>query len=58
MKVCIVDYNLGNIKSIQSFFSKLNIDSFVSSTEKKIENADIIFLPGVGKFGSEMKFLK
>jgi len=58
MKVCIVDYNLGNIKSIQSFFSKLNIDSFVSDMEKKIENADIIVLPGVGTFGSAMKFLK
>ncbi len=58
MNICIIDYNLGNIKSIQSMLSQLNINSFISSNQKKINNSDIILLPGVGTFGSAMKFLK
>jgi glutamine amidotransferase len=58
MNVCIIDYNLGNIKSIQSMLSQLDIYSFISSNRTKIKNSDIILLPGVGTFGSAMKFLK
>lgn len=58
MKLCIVDYKIGNIKSIQSFFSELNIDSYLSSDHKVIKNADIVLLPGVGTFGSVIEFLR
>lgn len=58
MEVCIIDYKLGNIKSLQSLFSQLNIYSFVSSNERKIKKANILILPGVGTFGSAMKYLK
>ncbi len=58
MNICIIDYNLGNIKSIQSWLSQLEINSFVSNNHIKIKNSDMILLPGVGTFGSAMKFLK
>ncbi len=58
MNICIIDYNVGNIKSIQSWLSQLEINSFVSNNHIKIKNSDMILLPGVGTFGSAMKFLK
>ena len=58
MKFCIVDYKLGNIKSIQSFLSDLKISSYLSDNSKIIKNADAILLPGVGTFGSAISFLK
>jgi len=58
MKFCIVDYKLGNIKSIQSFLSDLKISSYLSDDSKIIKNADVILLPGVGTFGSAISFLK
>jgi glutamine amidotransferase len=58
MKFCIIDYKLGNIKSIQSFLSELKISSYLSDDSKIIKNADVILLPGVGTFGSAISFLK
>ena len=58
MKFCIIDYKLGNIKSIQSFLSELKIISYLSDDSKIIKNADAIVLPGVGTFGSAISFLK
>ena len=58
MNLCIIDYKLGNIKSIQSLLSELKINNYLSSDVKVINNADIILLPGVGTFGSAINFLK
>ena len=58
MKLCIIDYKLGNINSILSFFKELNVKIYLSNEKKIIENSDIILLPGVGTFGSAINFLK
>ena len=58
MKLCIIDYKLGNINSIVSFFKELNVKIYLSNEKKIIENSDIILLPGVGTFGSAINFLK
>ena len=58
MKLCIIDYKVGNIKSIQSLLSELDVNSYLSSDSNIINNADIILLPGVGTFGSAINFLK
>ena len=58
MNFCIIDYKLGNIKSIQSLLSALRINSYLSSDSKVIEKADVVLLPGVGTFGSAINFLK
>ena len=58
MELCIIDYKLGNIKSIQSFLTELNVKSYLSSDSKIISKADLILLPGVGTFGPAINFLK
>jgi glutamine amidotransferase len=51
MKVVIVDYGMGNIRSIGSTLNYLNIhDVTVSDSLVALERADRIILPGVGNF--------
>lgn len=59
MKIVIVDYGMGNIRSLLgalSFIGYENVD--VSSSEADISRADKLILPGVGNFGSAMKNIK
>jgi glutamine amidotransferase len=52
MKIVIVDYGMGNIKSLISTLNYLGIDDVVYSSDYEILNsADKIILPGVGSFG-------
>lgn len=54
-KICIIDYSLGNIFSIQNALNYLGFDSYVSKEKYKILQADGIILPGVGSFNYAMK---
>lgn len=53
-EVLIVDYNLGNIKSLQSALSFLGYSSVISNDPSKILKARKIILPGVGAFPTEI----
>jgi imidazole glycerol phosphate synthase, glutamine amidotransferase subunit len=55
--ICIVNYGLGNIKSIFDAFSKFHNNIIVSKNKKDIANADVIILPGVGAFSKGMELL-
>lgn len=51
MKLVIIDYGMGNIKSISSAFKYLGIDQIIVSNKyKDIKSADKLLLPGVGSF--------
>ncbi len=51
MKVVIVDYGMGNIRSIVSTLNYLNVhDVMLSDSLQEFESADRIILPGVGNF--------
>lgn len=52
--VVIVDYGMGNLKSVESAFNKLDIPCKVSRGIEDIENAAGIVLPGVGAFKDAM----
>ena len=54
----VVDYGLGNLRSVQKAFERIKIDSAVSGEPKKILNASKLVLPGVGHFAAGMKNLK
>ncbi len=54
----IVDYGMGNFRSIQSKIKMLELESEISSDPKVIEKADRLILPGVGHYGTAMKNLK
>ena len=57
-KIVIIDYDCGNILSIQRAIEKNGFKSEVSRDHAIISNATHIILPGVGAFGNAMKLLK
>ena len=58
MRCLIVDYGLGNLRSIQHKLLKLGIESSISSTPMDVLRADVLILPGIGHFGQGMANLK
>ncbi|MGJ8592999.1 MAG: imidazole glycerol phosphate synthase subunit HisH [Aquaticitalea sp.] len=58
MKVVIIDYGAGNIKSIQFALKRLGIDAALSNNSQEISAADKVIFPGVGEASSAMRMLK
>ena len=59
MRVVIVDYNMGNIKSITSSLKFLDVNEIlVSNQRSEILSADKLILPGVGSFAKAMGNIK
>ena len=58
MKIVIIDYGAGNIKSIQFAFKRLGVDAILSNKVDEIISADKIIFPGVGEASSAMRMLK
>ena len=55
--IVIVDFKLGNIRSIKNKLEKFGINSIISSNPEELEKAEKIILPGVGHFSEAMKNL-
>lgn len=55
--IAIIDYEMGNLKSIYKLLHHLNVESIITSEPKIIKDADGVILPGVGAFGDAMKHL-
>ena len=58
MKLVIIDYGAGNIKSIQFAFKRLGFTAVLSNNIDEIKGADKVIFPGVGEASSAMKMLK
>jgi len=58
IKIVIIDYGAGNIKSIQFAIERLGFKAVLSNNEEEIKNADKVIFPGVGHADSAMKMLK
>ena len=56
--IAIIDYEMGNLKSIYKCLKHLNAESIITDDSKTILDADGVILPGVGAFGDAMKHLK
>jgi len=56
--IVVVDYGMGNLKSVLNAFSKLDADVTVSGDPAVVERAPTIVLPGVGAFGKCMENLE
>jgi glutamine amidotransferase len=54
----IIDYGVGNIGSVTQGLIRAGIEVTVSSDLDEIEQADVLFLPGVGAFNDAMSALK
>ena len=57
-KVVIVDYGMGNLRSVEKAFEKAGARVVVSSKPSVLRKAGKIVLPGVGAFSQAMKELK
>jgi imidazole glycerol-phosphate synthase subunit HisH len=58
MTIAIVDYGLGNLRSVAGAVEKLGFEPVITSDEAALQSADKLILPGVGAFGDGMANLK
>jgi len=56
--IIVVDFGMGNLRSISRKMAKLDIPNEISADPQKILGADKIILPGVGAFGAGMNNLR
>jgi len=57
-KVVIVDYGMGNLRSVEKTIVRFGADALVTNDLKVIKNATKLILPGVGHFSKGIKNLK
>ena len=57
MKVAIIDYGVGNLRSVEKAFHAGGVEAVVSSEEAVLRSADKLVLPGVGAFRACMEAL-
>lgn len=55
--IVILDYGVGNIKSIHNMFRKIGVESIISSNVEDIMRSTKLVLPGVGAFDHGMNSL-
>jgi len=56
--IAIIDYGMGNLRSVQKGFEHTGHDAVVTSDAKTILDADKVVLPGVGAFPDCMRNLE
>ena len=56
--IAIIDYDAGNLKSVEKALAYLGEESVITRDFHTIEQADKVILPGVGSFGVAMDNLK
>jgi len=56
--IAIVDYQMGNLRSVQKGFEKVGHSAVITASAKELAAADKIVLPGVGAFGDAMRELR
>ncbi len=55
--ITIIDYGVGNIKSIQNMLKRIGVPSLLTKRSEDISNASKLILPGVGNFDYGMEQL-
>jgi imidazole glycerol-phosphate synthase subunit HisH len=56
-RVGIVDYQMGNLRSVQKALQKNHVEAFISSSIRELNEATHLILPGVGAFRDAMREL-
>lgn len=57
MNIVVIDYGLGNVKSIKNAFDSIGVEVILSREKHTILSADGVVLPGVGAFSHGMNNL-
>ena len=55
--IAIIDYDAGNLNSVENALKFIGAEAFVTRDAEKILKADKVLLPGVGAFGDAMEKL-
>jgi glutamine amidotransferase len=55
--VAIIDYGVGNLRSVEKAFAAMGCHAVVTSDESLLRSADRLVLPGVGAFAACMRAL-
>jgi glutamine amidotransferase len=58
MRIAVIDYGAGNLKSVTKALDYLGFQSFLASQPQELEQADALILPGVGAFPKCMAALR
>ncbi len=58
MMIAIIDYDAGNLKSVEKALTHLGESPVITRDPETILNADRVILPGVGAFGDAMRKLQ
>jgi len=58
MKIAIVDYSLGNVKSIVNALGQIGCTVQITNSKRELEKADGLIMAGVGNFGEAMQRLE
>lgn len=56
--IAIIDYSIGNLRSVENLFKRINAQYIITSNPKEIESASHVLLPGVGAAGTAMQKLQ
>ncbi|MGI6000567.1 MAG: imidazole glycerol phosphate synthase subunit HisH [Candidatus Merdisoma sp.] len=56
--IAIIDYDAGNLKSVEKALQSLGEDVLVTRDRQELLSADKVILPGVGNFGDAMEKLE
>ncbi len=58
MKVAVVKYNAGNIRSVLNALNRMGIEAILTDDQTELRSADKVILPGVGEANTAMKYLR
>ncbi len=58
MKVVIIKYNAGNIRSVLFALERIGVQAVVTDNHDEIRSADKVIFPGVGEASSAMAYLR
>ena len=56
--IAIIDYQMGNLRSVQKAFESLGTEAVITSDATVLQQADKVVLPGVGAFEDAIKELR
>ena len=56
--IAIIDYQMGNLRSVQKGFQYVGKNAIISKDPKEIIRAEKIVIPGVGAFGKAVYYLE
>lgn len=58
MKIAILNYNAGNIYSVNYAMKRLGIEAVITDNKEELQSADKVIFPGVGEAGTTMNYLR